>query len=1642
MNLSITPGRSFAGLGCLATGIFLLLSIATSFRINKDKYPWVIGDDRFRTEILWPAILLLATSAAVLAIGVQTVFGVCSSAGPSARPVHRPHSGSSCAVDNRPTAGAAAVLLCAQHTALVYFWSCYSDSNGAAYSHRIGFVSSLLLASAVTFAALSMDYVKYLCSNRLAYNGLFSWPATALLSMQIVLCLSETYYSFFTPQHMFEPVFGHGATARSKFLRSSKRRSLQDRQTRTLTLRSGASNDSCDYSAASRTPLAAARFVQQRDLAETPESAASWLGWLMFLWPSGIINIGTRRKIGYADLYKLDDSHSPEKSWAQLKARCKKGRSLLKATAFAFATEFALLLLLVATHVIMQLSGPFFLQRTLQAIEAWNSNSRGAENKSLRATYLEALGMLFFSLAKAISYSQMNWVGQKLHIKLCSAFTAELTSSSLQRRTKGASGTATSGVSGKRGSAAVADGKAMNILTADLARGTEAPYPVIFLVSSMTMMFFGLWYMYLLLGASTLAGIPVVLAYYLLSKTQVDQLKTAEVRQSALNDERITAVSEMFQGIRAVKLFGWESRFLKRIDGHRERQLASRWALVKIMAATNAMAMLAPNLVLAAIFYAYVFILGKRLTAEVAFTSISVFLTLRSSFENLPNYISDMVNVYVSLARIEAYLKQPRVQRLEERVARDVADGHCQDIGLANAYLVWGVGGSTDATRREEETSDGHTRLLAGKLQQRQQQASNSSSASSSDCGSSSFALRNITVRLPAGGLSLIAGPTGAGKSSLLAALVGEMSLASGRIQLPTTRSADRFSTVLDGSDDSSLKAAGIAYVAQEAWLRSATIRENILFGEPYNQARYEEALRVCALKPDLRILIAGDMTEIGERGVTLSGGQKQRVALARAVYSRHQTLLIDDCLSAVDTHTAKHILAECLSGKTSLMKSRTRVLVTHHVSLCLPYAQHAVFMRSGGVVLQGSPQTLRKSGALSVAIADLERDMPGSSADDSDDQQATVSSHAADCTEDMHNEERLRTISARNALDPNMDISALNGILVEDEEQGAGTSKFGTWKTYFLACGSRWFVGLLVLQIAIWQTSVVLRDNWVRLWVADIAADSDGNSGSSNAYWIGTYMSIGCFSTLWSAFKTMYAQNGALRASRNLHAQMVRTLVHATPRFFDSTPIGRIIGRFSGDMQTIETFCMERIVWNIGDIVVVLSIFAVIISMAPAFLIVAVALCGVFFAITYYYIGATCELKRLDANSMSPLLSLFSEVLIGASTIRAFNMGGCYVTESLHRTAQRCRSSYLIWSILTWMTIWLNIISAPVTFFCAVFALYNIDSLDAGMVGFVLSYSLTLPHYITWSIQNYAKTELNMNAVERVLQYAKVDQEAPLHSKPGHGPAASWPVSDKVDIENLVVEYTPGNPVLRGISLSTRSGEKIGVVGRTGAGKSTLSLAFLRFIEATSGRIILDGVDISKIGLEELRQNVTIIPQDPVLFNGSIRFNLDPFNEYPDDLVWDALTRVHLVEDRSSSSGSSNSQLEQMPGIFNSLDDEITENGQNLSLGQKQLVALARALARRSRLIIMDEATASVDFHTDSRIQKTIRGPEFANSTLFCIAHRLRTIIDYDRVLVLDKGKVVEFDTPGNLMLNHNGVFRSMCESSGEFEELLTQLA
>ncbi|KAJ2251412.1 hypothetical protein GGI13_003854 [Coemansia sp. RSA 455] len=734
--------------------------------------------------------------------------------------------------------------------------------------------------------------------------------------------------------------------------------------------------------------------------------------------------------------------------------------------------------------------------------------------------------------------------------------------------------------------------------------------------------------------------------------------------------------------------------------------------------------------------------------------------------------------------------------------------------------------------------------------------------------------------------------------------------------------------------------------------------------------------------------------------------------------------------------------------------------------------------LREGRVSLKGNPAELQDQGVFTNVLAELEssedkedkeddvdgngidNEQPKLSADILDEEDPSKSVND-ETPEDKYNLRRLKNIAEQRGLDSNGDLSALQGTLVEDEERESGYVKSEVWLTYLNACGNKWFWATLLALTIVSQLALVLQDYWIRIWVAVTGSSASGDiyavfpayasveqKHHSAVYWIGIYMLLGIMTVFWSMVHTRYFLGGSIRAAHNLHSRLLRQVVRATPRFFDSTPLGRIVSRFSYDMRTAG-FAMDPIVSFTSDILAVLNVVIIVSLVTPMFVIVAVVVSLLYVSIAYYYLNTSRELKRLESTSMSPLLSLFGELILGVSTIRAFGAKHFYIKEALNRINAHNQPSYLVWATNSWLSIRMDSAGVLVSFTCALFILANLDWLDAGLAGFALAYSMTFSDHMLGAIRNYSANEQNMNAIERISQYLKIEQEAELLTTPVNRPPTGWPRTGNVQIEDLVIEYVPGVPVLHGISLTAEHGEKIGVVGRTGAGKSTMSLAFLRFIEAAQGRILLDNVDISKIGLEELRRNVTIIPQDPVLFNGTIRFNLDPFGEYPDELVWDALKRAHLVRERGSQTTSTATSVydggdntneagvERMSGIFTGLDAEIKENGQNLSLGQRQLVALARALVRRSRLIIMDEATASVDFDTDDRIQRTIHGAEFANSTLFCIAHRLRTIIDYDRVLMLDKGKVAEFDTPWNLLQREGGIFRSMCEKSGEYEHL-----
>ncbi|KAJ1901680.1 hypothetical protein LPJ66_000593 [Kickxella alabastrina] len=1749
-----------------------------------DNPMWTLTNDCFRLGVMWPAVNLLL-AAMVFIYLILTPWEV----GRSETLVHHV-SGILSHHDNRLRVARASIAVSVLGAATALgFLSVSSGSSSTVREHERLYWQSQMVYWVVVAAAFGRQAAGFRGGNQ----KLFHWPLFAATLGQLCLCvLFEGYYAFFTGDHLHERP---GASAHSRFvlvsvalssasallpldahklgffLPKGQRKANATATSPSDAAASGASvgdNEAGDNAAIAgaevdsvyKTPLSRVRD-DQIPLVESPEHVSSIFGQLVFSWVTPVLKLGTKVTIESGDLYLLNTKDRPLSVWRRFVSFRRPDRSLLRTLGATFAPQLILQVLFAVVGAVLSYAGPFFLQRILRSIRLYGKHEGSLEGGSVtsRLIYLDAIGLLLSSLLHSLTSNQVLWLGRKVSMRLQSLLVAELSSKALQRRSKSSGAAASkkkkddaseSKVKEDEDKTANSDGRIVNMLTSDLESvGHIASYlddiytiPIGFCI--------GTWYLYSLLGVPAMIGLTLTAIYYPLTRLMVKYLIKYQKKLMALDDERVTMITEMFQGIRAVKLFGWQTRFIEKVRAKRDEELSANWKLLIFQLPVSFIRSLTTSLILAATLAIYTLVFGNTLTADIIFPSITVFSMVSSTFNRIPGMFSWMTRCYVSLKRIETFMVQSHVQDLGERVAKPASSNGSEDgvldalevgsiIGFVNASLIWSVeaeatepnaaantASTTAATTavasvhsgspsRDEfaeitaqtplvASSQGASYAAIGQAPSEVMSDSEeynervspvtavdilppalehtSKDATANKVGMASFSLNDITLLFPTGGLSIIVGPTGSGKSSLLAALIGEMTLTSGRIILPTAdpRSLDaklasgKYVEVMELARQG-LVMANVAYVSQEAWLRNATIRENILFGQPYDQQRYEEVLRVCALKPDLRILTAGDLTEIGERGVTLSGGQKQRVALARAVYSDRRILLIDDCLSAVDAHTGKHILNQCLVGETSLMQGRTRVLVTHHVTACLPHCNYVAVLREGRVAMSGSPHELQSLGHFAnevIAVdqkiaAESEFKTPELTEQGEEEAEQLSSPDVNDMhTEDEYNRKRRLQLAEQRGLDPNGDLSELDDVLVEDEECEQGYVRPDVWISYMRMCGPLWFWVSILGFVFIGRGTYILQDYWVRMWM------SNAGEGSSVVYWLSSYVLIGMMGTSIRLGAMLNENAGSMRAGRQYHEELFIRVMNASPRFFDKTPIGRVISRFSRDMRTIDDSILGSIIFMISQIMQVVSVFVIISAVTPPFAVIAVLMCIAYSMLAVYYLNATRELKRLDSISMSPLLSLFSELITGVESIRAFGAQNQYTMEAMNRVDTHNRPYYLMWAANRWLCSRIEFSGCLVAFTTIVLILLNLDNIDAGLAGFVMMYAISFSDNMLWFIRNYSDCEISMNSVERVNQYLKIDQEAAAFADDANRPPTSWPASGAVQVSDLVIEYVPGTPVLHGISFAAAHGEKIGVVGRTGAGKSTLSLAFLRFIETTSGSIVVDNVDIAKIGLEELRRNFTIIPQDPVLFNGTIRFNLDPFDEFPEALLWDALKRSHLVRNDSeppknmspaltpttSSSlsiaakstdesidevskpgdtGLADDHAGRMAGIFNSLDAEIKENGQNLSLGQRQLVALARALVRRSRLIIMDEATASVDFDTDDRIQRTIRGSEFSNSTLFCIAHRLRTVIDYDRVLVLDKGKIVEFDTPWNLLQKENSQFRSMCEKTGEYDHL-----
>ncbi|PIA13121.1 P-loop containing nucleoside triphosphate hydrolase protein [Coemansia reversa NRRL 1564] len=1092
------------------------------------------------------------------------------------------------------------------------------------------------------------------------------------------------------------------------------------------------------------------------------------------------------------------------------------------------------------------------------------------------------------------------------------------------------------------------DGKAYNVLTADLSRLNKFTSVVSGVVLVPWQQAVGAWYMYRLLGLAGILGTVLLTFSMALMRILIVKARRIEVRLGKLNDQRLALISEVVRGIGSVKLFGWGTRFMNIIGDKRQEQLTLLWRRAQMWSLISLCTLGSLPLVMFVTFIAYSF--GHTMTAETVFTAISVFKLLQTSIDWIPGLAADCLSFFVSFRRIEAYLEGQEMQPLEERLGTGNRE---MELGFDNATLSWSCG------VRANETAD-----------------------------SGLFKLCNLRVQFPDGGLTLIGGPTGSGKSSLLAALAGEMYLESGRVLVPVSPTTGNQGIGMS----SSVVLGNIAYVAQEPWLRNATIRDNILFGERYHRQRYERVVHMCALTADLATLEAGDMTEIGERGITLSGGQRQRVALARAIYSSRKILLIDDCLSAVDAQTGQHILHMCLRSKNEIMCGRTCLLVTHHMAMCLQHSEYVVLMENGQIVFQGTAEEV-----LSSTLVPLSKEN----------------------NESVQHNKIMEDVALANA-------TRESGRLVDEEERRRGAVGLKTWQEYFRPCGGWKFGGVCLASAIMMQLLTMGKDYYL--------AEKVGGDTGSAMQWLVVYLGLGTASAAGSALMLLGAYSAGLRTSASLHGRLLEAMVCATPRFLDTTPMGRILVRFSSDMQVVDEDIIEILMHCIRSVVVVSATLAVVAWTVPPFAAVGVAVAGAYVWLMWKFVQVQREGRRLQAIGLAPIASLHTEMLAGGDTIRAFGMQVAFAHEAARRASDFLRVDYMLRATSRWRGMHIGMVSSMAASATSAFVVAHAHRLGAGLCGFVLVYVGTFWAEAVTAVRQYSNLELSLGCVERLHQYLEVACEAPSRTAADNVLATEWPVTGKLEICGLVAGYINSVPVLHGLSFAVAHGEKIGVVGRTGAGKSTLAQTLMRLIEASSGKIILDGVNVAEIGLERLRQAITIIPQDPVLFNGTVRFNLDPFGDHSDELLFDALRRTLLLQDQSTGRGSG-------VAAFTSLDDVIMGSGHGLSLGQRQLVALARALVRRSRVVIMDEATASVDFATDECMQRAIRGAELANSTLLCIAHRLRTIIDYDRILVLDKGKVVEFDTPKNLLCVANGHFRYLCESSNEFA-LLQSLA
>ncbi|KAF9299941.1 hypothetical protein BGZ74_008485 [Mortierella antarctica] len=1074
-------------------------------------------------------------------------------------------------------------------------------------------------------------------------------------------------------------------------------------------------------------------------------------------------------------------------------------------------------------------------------------------------------------------------------------------------------------------------------------------------------------------------------------------------------DERIRLLTEILSNIKIVKLYGWEDAFRTKVEEIRAKELVALKWLATIRALLTIVFSSVTLLMALATFSVYATVGGPnmtpgKITSEVIFVSITLFGMMSKPLGMITHMVSQTIGVLVGCRRIQGFLLMEEIDSsVVLRYSRQVPSGNSPTIAveIQNGTFAWEK--QKEETTRSTETDDENQPLLTGAASPTVYRPT----------------LNNINIRITDGSLTAVVGRIGQGKSSLLGAIMGEMYKLQGTVKV----------------------FGDIAYVPQQAWIINATLKDNILFGKPYDQERYDRIVFASGLVPDFAMLPAGDQTEIGERGINLSGGQKQRVSLARAAYQDADVYLLDDPLSAVDAHVDQHLWSN-LVGPNGMLSNKTRILVTHGIHH-LEHVDQILVSKDGSISEAGHyDELMAANGAFHQLIKEYSVGQKKKKARNDKDKTKVGES-------DSDDDSARNTIVAteETAKKDDDDEDDANGELVSDEKMVDGKVSWKILMVYARAVSLPKAIFCIFMFIA-GQAVHISTNLWLRKWINDT---EESERTDSTLHPVSYYLlGYGGLVLLFMFFDVLinYVSEVVcgIQGSKVLFNQLLNRVFRLPMSFFDTTPMGRIVNRFSSDIDSID----EQLPEEFNDLFAFMSIIGgalfLVAYSTPAFLIMIPPLGVVYFFIQDYFIKCSASLKRLYSVSKSPLYQHFSESLAGVSTIRVMRgLQAQSLAQNQVRADTVANRMYVYNLANRWLQVRVELLSSLIVFLSAALSVLKAGELDPTLVAVALSYSITMQGFINYLIRTVNEVQNILVSVERVQEYSEKPMEAPAVT--GVPLSESWPQQGRVVFKNYSARYREGlDLVIKDASFEVKPAEKVGIVGRTGAGKSSLTLALFRIIEAADsywsiasdpsmegkqvdyemfhsgngdgGSIEIDGVDISTLGLRDLRRHLAIIPQDPTLFAGTVRENLDPFNEVSDADLWEALERAHLKSYISSLAGG--------------LSYEVAQNGENFSVGQRSLVCLARALLRKTKVLILDEATAAVDVETDDLIQKTIR-KEFKDRTILTIAHRIKTVMDSDKILVLEKGQVEEFESPSRLLKKPESLFYSLAQQAGE---------